>query len=374
MLFLESDGNYINTLPKNPYYEKILQFKNDWDSGKDAFDLMTSGSTGTPKKVVIPRKLMIESVKMTQKAFELEEGDTAFCCLNVDYIAGMMMLVRAFEIGMDLVIVEPSANPLAAVKKHAYLLTGRRFKTFFAFVPMQLQTIFEETPQYAEILNAAKAIIVGGAKVNDFVMNQVQELYRPVYVTYGMTETLSHIAIKKINGVGKDDFFNTLNGVNIRLSEDNCLMIQAPSTNNEWIKTNDVVEIFNESSFEIHGRIDNVINSGGVKIQLEKIETVCADVLHQMELKYPFFAFSLPDETFGERLILVLEAPDLVSFSTESENLKIDIRNELKAVLPKMEVPKEVFFTNKFLETPTLKIDKIKTINAYVLPQISNSR
>jgi len=373
MLFLESDGNYINTLPKNPYYEKILQFKNDWESGKDSFELMTSGSTGTPKKIVIPRKLMIESVRMTQQAFDLEAGDTAFCCLNIDYIAGMMMLVRAFEIGMDLVIIEPCANPLAAVKKHSYLLTGRRFRTFFAFVPMQLQTIFEETPQYAEILNASKAIIVGGAKVNEFVTNQVQQLYRPVYVTYGMTETLSHVAIKKINGI-KDDFFNTLNGVNIRLSDDHCLMIQSPTTNNEWIKTNDVVEIFNESSFELHGRIDNVINSGGVKIQLENIENISSSVLAKMDLNKPFFAFSLPDETFGERLILVIEYPEMVSFSTESENLKIDIRNELKLVLPKVEVPKEVFFTPKFLETPTLKIDKIKTINAYVQPQISNSR
>ena len=372
MVFLEKDGTYINTTSSNSYYDKVLSFKKLWDAGQETFTIQTSGSTGVPKEIILHRKQLITSVKMTAKAFNLQEGDTAFCCLNIDYIAGMMMLVRAFEMGMDLIVVEPSSNPFVGIKKHLYLLNANRGRNFFAFVPLQIQTIFEETPVLGEILNSAKAIIIGGASLNESILEKMQKIYRPIYATYGMTETITHIAIKRLNGSAKDDFFNTLDGVDIKLSENNCLMIKTKTTNNEWITTNDVVEIINGSSFVLHGRIDNVINSGGVKIQLEKIEKVGEEILRKLQYNKPFFVYSLPDETLGERLILVIE--------NETENLsqaivqgnKIDLLKAFKEILPKFEVPKEVFFIEKMIETPTGKIDKIKTINAYVLPQISN--
>ncbi len=377
MIFLERDGSCINTQPDNPYYKKVFDFKKTWESGQETFEIQTSGSTGTPKKIILQRKQMLASVKMTAKAFNLEEGDTAFCCLNIDYIAGMMMLVRAFELGMDLVVVEPKSNPFEDIEKHLYILKANRGQNFFAFVPLQIQTLLESKPIFSEILNSAKAIIIGGAAVNDAILEKVQTIYRPVYATYGMTETLTHIAIKRINGSEKDDFFNTLDGVDVKLNNESCLMIKSKTTDNEWITTNDVAEIINGSSFVLHGRIDNVINSGGVKIQLEKIEKVAENVLNKLkteEKKYNgrYFIFSLPDEKLGERLVFVLEKETNATFPSREDATKIDILQGFKEILPKFEVPKEVFFIEKMIETPTGKIDKIKTINAYVLPQISN--
>lgn len=377
MIFLERDGSCINTQPDNPYYKKVFDFKKAWESGQETFEIQTSGSTGTPKKIFLHRKQMLASVKMTAKAFNLEEGDTAFCCLNIDYIAGMMMLVRAFEIGMDLVVVEPKSNPFEDIEKHLYILKANRGQNFFAFVPLQIQSLLESKPIFSEILNSAKAIIIGGAAVNDTILEKVQTIYRPVYVTYGMTETLTHIAIRRINGSEKDDFFNTLDGVDVKLNDESCLMIKSKTTDNEWITTNDVAEIINGSSFVLHGRIDNVINSGGVKIQLEKIEQAAEIVLKKIKtdeekLNGRYFVFSLPDEKLGERLVFVLEKETNEAFPSREDATKIDILQGFKEILPKFEVPKEVFFIEKMIETPTGKIDKIKTINAYVLPQISN--
>jgi len=377
MIFLEKDGSCINTQPNNPYFKKVFEFKKAWEFGQETFEIQTSGSTGQPKKILLRRKQMLASVKMTAKAFNLKEGDTAFCCLNIDYIAGMMMLVRAFEIGMDLLIVEPKSNPFEDIEKHLYILKANRGQNFFAFVPLQIQTLLDNTPIYSDILNSAKAIIIGGAAVNEAILEKIQKIYRPVYVTYGMSETLTHIAIKRINGSEKEEFFNTLDGVDIKLTNESCLMIKSKTTDDQWITTNDVAEIINGSSFVLHGRIDNVINSGGVKIQLEKIEKVAESVLNKLktdkkELKGRYFVFSLPDENLGERLIFVLEKETIAVLSGREDITKIDILKGFKEILPKFEVPKEVFFVEKIVETPTGKIDKIKTINAYVLPQISN--
>jgi O-succinylbenzoic acid--CoA ligase len=377
MIFLEKDGSCINTQPNNPYFKKVFEFKKAWEFGQETFEIQTSGSTGQPKKILLRRKQMLASVKMTAKAFNLKEGDTAFCCLNIDYIAGMMMLVRAFEIGMDLLIVEPKSNPFEDIEKHLYILKANRGQNFFAFVPLQIQTLLDNTPIYSDILNSAKAIIIGGAAVNEAILEKIQKIYRPVYVTYGMSETLTHIAIKRINGSEKEEFFNTLDGVDIKLTNESCLMIKSKTTDDQWITTNDVAEIINGSSFVLHGRIDNVINSGGVKIQLEKIEKVAESVLNKLktdkkELKGRYFVFSLPDDNLGERLIFVLEKETIAILSGREDITKIDILKGFKEILPKFEVPKEVFFVEKIVETPTGKIDKIKTINAYVLPQISN--
>jgi len=377
MIFLEKDGSCINTQPDNPYYKKVFDFKKAWESGQESFEIQTSGSTGKPKKIILHRKQMLASVKMTAKAFNLKEGDTVFCCLNIEYIAGMMMLVRAFKIGMDLLIVEPKSNPFEDIEKHLYILKANRGQNFFAFVPLQIQTLLESTPIFSEILNSAKAIIIGGAAVNDAILEKVQKIYRPVYVTYGMSETLTHIAIKRINGSEKEDFFNTLEGVDIKLNDESCLMIKSKTTDNQWITTNDVAEIINGSSFVLHGRIDNVINSGGVKIQLEKVEKAAESVLQKLKtdeqkLKGRYFVFSLPDEKLGERMIFVLEKETNPAFPSIEDATKIDILQGFKEILPKFEVPKEVFFVDKMIETPTGKIDKFKTINAYVLPQISN--
>jgi O-succinylbenzoic acid--CoA ligase len=365
MIFLEKDGTLINTAPNNTYYNKVLKFKEAWDSGQQSFTIHTSGSTGIPKPVTFTRTQLIESVYLTAKTFNLQEGDTAFCCLSIDYIAGMMMLVRAFEIGMDLMIVEPSSSPFTGNETNLYLLNSNRGKNFFAFVPLQIQTLLEESEKFLDTLNSAKSIIIGGAGISESIHAQIQKIHAPVYATYGMTETLTHIAIKRLNGAGREDFFTVLEGIEIAQDERECLKIKSKSTGNQWIVTNDIVEIIEEGKFKLIGRFDNIINSGGVKIQLEKVEKVGEEVLAKLDFHGRFFAYGVPDNKLGQKLILVVESKKPLSNGNE-------LGLSFSQKLPKFEIPKEIFFVEKMIETPTGKIDKIKTVNAYVLPQISN--
>lgn len=365
MIFLEKDGTLINTAPNNIYYSKVLKFKEAWDSGQQTFTIHTSGSTGIPKPITFTRLQLIESAYLTAKTFHLEEGDTAFCCLSVDYIAGMMMLVRAFEIGMDLMIVEPTSSPFTGIEKHLYLLNSNRGKNFFAFVPLQIQTILEESDKFLDTLNSAKGIIIGGAGISASVHEQIQKIHAPVYATYGMTETLTHIAIKRINGPNPEDFFTILEGIEIAQDERECLKIKSKSTDNEWILTNDIVELIGENKFKLIGRLDNIINSGGVKIQLEKIERVGEEILANLQFYGRFFAYGVPDSKLGQKLVLVVESKKPLSNGNE---LGLSFSEKLS----KFEIPKEIFFVEKMIETPTGKIDKIKTVNVYVLPQIPN--
>lgn len=365
MIFLEKDGTLINTAPDNLYYTKVLKFKEAWESDQQHFTIHTSGSTGIPKPVTFTRTQLIESAQLTAGTFNLQEGDTAFCCLSVDYIAGMMMLVRAFETGMDLMIVEPGSNPFAGIEKHLYLLNANRGKNFFAFVPLQMQTILEEFERFKDTLNAAKSILIGGAGISEYLHEQIQKIHAPVYATYGMTETLSHIAIKRLNGPAKQDFFTVLEGVEIGQDERECLKIKSKATDAQWIVTNDIVEIVEEGKFRLIGRFDNIINSGGVKIQLEKIESIGEEVLTSEQFKGRFFAYGIPDDKLGQKLILVIESKEPISSGNE-------IGLSFSKKLSKFEIPKEIFFVERMIETPTGKIDKIKTVNVYVLPQIPN--
>lgn len=365
MIFLEKDGTLINTAPNNLYYNKVLKFKEAWDSGQQLFTIHTSGSTGVPKPITFTRLQLIESAYLTASTFNLEEGDTAFCCLSVDYIAGMMMLVRAFEIGMDLMIVEPTSSPFTGIEKHLYLLNANRGKNFFAFVPLQMQTLLEQPDRFLDTLNAAKSIIIGGAGISESLHEQIQKIHAPLYATYGMTETLTHIAIKRLNGAAREDFFTVLEGIEIGQDERECLKIKSKATDGEWIVTNDIVEITDERKFRLIGRFDNIINSGGVKIQLEKTEKIGEEVLADIQFKGRFFAYGIPDNKLGQKLILVVESKTPISNGHE-------IGQRFSEKLPKFEIPKEIFFVEKMIETPTAKIDKIKTVNVYVLPQISN--
>ena len=194
--------------------------------------------------------------------FGLAEGDSCLLNLSAKHIAGKMMLARAMEIGMEITFTPPSANPLEDI--------NRGFD-FYAFVPLQLQNILKLTPEKVDSLNQAKAIIVGGAKISLELAQQIEKITAPVYATYGMTETVSHIAIQRINGENKDSYFHTLPTITTELDQRACLKIKAPVTNHEWLQTNDIARL-HPNGFELLGRIDNVINTGGLKVQAEKVE------------------------------------------------------------------------------------------------------
>jgi o-succinylbenzoate---CoA ligase len=268
-------------------------------------------------------------------------------CLNVEYIAGMMMLVRGMVLGLKLTIIEPSGNPFQELENTIF--------DFYAFVPLQLENILNEEKNVA-ILNQAKAIIVGGAAVNEVLEQKIQQLNVPTFSTYGMTETVSHIAIRRLNGENKSEHFKVLESVKIGLDDRNCLNIISESSNNKLVQTNDIVEIVSKKEFRLIGRFDNIINSGGVKIQLEKVEKAIEKEIQIFNPKR-YFAYGIPDEKLGQKLVLVVET-DIFD-----EKLKEVFLSKIKLILPKYEIPKEIIFIKSFQETPTGKIDKKKCLN-----------
>lgn len=339
-------------VPQNAYEQKAIDFCKKWLSGKQAFTLHTSGSTGIPKSLDLTREQMIASAELTGKTFGLSQGDTALVCVNIDYIAGVMMLVRGMTLGLKLVIVPPAGNPFVK-----YPETLNVDYDFVALVPLQIQQIIEDGGVGLQKLNAMKAVIVGGAAVNLALQDQIKQLKVPTFATYGMTETVSHIAIKKLNGIPQNtDEFEVLSGVEIKTDQRSCLAIKAAASNHEWIFTNDVVELTEGKKFKIVGRYDNIINSGGVKIQLEEVEKQLLAIPNAESddwiLSKRFFAWGIPDDNLGQKLVIFVENKEVLP---ETKELFL---KKIQENLPKYKSPKEIYFVNEFLETPTGKIDK----------------
>ena len=327
--------------PEDAYFRQAWEFCRLYASGQATFVLHTSGSTGTPKPIALTRAQMQASARVTQRALDLRAGQQALVCLNVGYIAGTMMLVRGMELGLTMHIVAPSSQPFAALSDDVAI-------DFVAMVPLQLQTILDT--QQDERLNSLKAILVGGAPVGDTLGDAIQRLNVPVFSTYGMTETVSHVALRRLNGAEATDSYWLLEGVAAAIDERGCLRLRGAVTNHQWIQTNDVVEFLGPRKFIIVGRADNIINSGGVKIQLEKVERA---IEKTGLIASRFFAWSEPDERLGQKLILVVESEKKL----DTELLQTRLLPELLTY----ELPKKVYFVKKFVETPTGKVDKRRT-------------
>lgn len=327
--------------PEDAYFRQAWEFCRLYASGQETFVLHTSGSTGTPKPIALTRVQMQASARVTQRALDLRTGQQALVCLNVGYIAGTMMLVRGMELGLTMHIVAPSSQPFASLPHDLAI-------DFVAVVPLQLQAMLDAGQ--ASVLNTLGVIIVGGAPVSQQLLEGIQRLSVPIFSTYGMTETVSHVALRRLNGVEATDSYRLLEGVEAATDERRCLRLRGAVTNHQWIQTNDVVEFLAPRKFIIVGRADNIINSGGVKIQLEKVERA----IEKTELiASRFFAWSEPDERLGQKLILVVESEKKL----DSELLQTRLIPELLTY----ELPKKVYFVKKFIETPTGKVDKRRT-------------
>lgn len=312
------------------FENSTFTFIKEWLTSKDSFSLHTSGSTGTPKEITLTRTQLQQSAQRTIEALNLSHDDTAFICLDTKYIAGKMMVVRALEANMKIVAVEPSSDPLQSVQEPI---------TFTALVPMQLQEILKH-PDSIQKLNPMKAVIIGGAAVSSSLQKEIDNLSCPVYATYGMTETVSHIALQRLNGIDTTNYFTVLSGIKIKTDERGCLVIQMPEFS-EPIITNDLVEIISSHQFRWLGRFDNVINSGGFKISPEKIEKVLEAFLPGRA----FFVTHFPDERLGEKLALIIEG----------NSVEIDFS---RLPLHPYEIPKEVVYLPKFILTETGKINR----------------
>ena len=316
--------------------DSIYQFLSDWFNTNDFVIVQTSGSTGKPKPISLKKEFMINSAKATGVFFDLEENTTALLCLSTDYIAGKMMLVRALTLGWSIDVVAPTSK-----------VEITKYYDFSAMVPLQLRS------SLASIHKIKKLIVGGGVVANDLI-EAIQDKSTEIFATYGMTETITHIAIKKLNNFvsssEKKATYKTL--PNVQLSQDNrnCLIIDASKVSEEKVVTNDVVHLISKTEFEWLGRYDNVINSGGVKLHPEKIEEKLSKIISNR-----FFVIGVSDKILGEKLVLVIEG--------EKYNI---ILNEAKN-LTKYETPKEIYFVNEFVETETKKIQRKKTL-AKILP------
>ncbi|HNP33899.1 MAG TPA: AMP-binding protein [Flavobacterium sp.] len=307
-------------------FEKpVGDFLLDWFDGKSFIEMETSGTTGTPKTISVSKQAMVDSALATGDFFDLRPGNKALQCLPVKYVAGKMMLVRAMILGFDLEFVAPSSHPLH---------NNEIDFDFVAMVPLQAQNSIAE-------LKKVRKMIVGGAAINKALEKQLLKLKTEVYETYGMTETITHIAARKLG----EKAFTVLPNVTISYDDRNCLVIHAPRISPEVIITNDIVELVNENQFIFLGRMDNVINSGGIKLIPEQIEEKLAGNIHQR-----FFIASKPDNELGEKVVLVIEGE------------KQDFDDSLYESLGKYEKPKEILFIPKFKETDSGKIMRKETM------------
>ncbi|GAA4354810.1 AMP-binding protein [Hymenobacter saemangeumensis] len=333
--------------PVNGYEARVLDFVRQWLNGVQEFGLRTSGSTGAPQLIQLRRRQLEASARRTGDFFDLGPGDRALVCLNCEYIGGLMMLVRGLERQMHLTIVEPQADPLALVPADAAF-------DFAAFVPLQLRTLLDggQTPR----LNRMKTILVGGATVETSLQKAIQPLTVPVYHTYGMTETCSHVALRRLNGADASQSYRVLTGIAAGVDARGCLTLRGDVTDDQLIVTNDRVNLLDAHSFEWLGRADFTINSGGVKVQAEKVELVLEVALAEIGLSRRCFVAGRPDERLGEQVTAYVEGPAL------SAGQEKQLQALLQERLSKYEQPRQLVYVPGFRTTATGKLDRPATL------------
>lgn len=341
------DRLYDSTLPANHWLNEVHAFLKDWFSEDDCVVVSTSGSTGIPKKIFLPKLMMRVSARMTNRFFGMKSDSKALLCLPASYIAGKMMIVRAIEGGYKLLAIQPSSNPFLAVSEPV---------DFSAITPYQLV-------HSAETLRngLVSKIIVGGAPVTLQTESLCATLPPALYETYGMTETASHIALRRFNGTEKSDFFETLEGVAVSADDRGCLVIDAPHLTSERLITNDLSEIIDINHFRWLGRADRVINSGGVKIFPEQVEKKLGPLLD-----VPYFVTGFPDLELGQKVVLVMES------ETYPRRRIADMKQDMEALLSKYECPKEFVFLPKFVYSASDKLLRDDTLRQNI-PQVLKS-
>ncbi|QHI35835.1 2-succinylbenzoate--CoA ligase [Kordia antarctica] len=320
------------------YEQTIGNFLMDWLDDEIYVTVFTSGSTGKPKPIRLDKQAMVHSALATGDFFGIKPGDAALQCLPSNFIAGKMMLVRAMILGLSLDLVAPTSNPLK---------NNDATYDFCAMIPLQVENSLEQ-------LHQIKTLIVGGAPASSALIKRLQKVSTKIYATYGMTETITHVAAKPLNNLpkGKKSYYKTLPNIHISSDERNCLVIDAPRIHNEKISTNDVVEIISETEFDWLGRFDNVINSGGVKLHPEQLEEKLSPFINTR-----FFVSAIDDSKLGKKLILLVE--DKQQILDVSELLKI-IKQSNK--FSKFEIPKEIYAVENFIETSTGKVQRSETV------------
>lgn len=347
-----SDEILEKMISRGKNWEKDLAlFIQKWLDKNDFIEVKTSGSTGLPKLIKHSKSAMLSSAKLTCDFLGLELGMNALLCLSTNNIAGMMMVVRAFERDLNLITTSPGSHPLEEISNDIKI-------DFAAMVPAQVYNSVKNTKQQ-KVLASINNLIVGGAPISFHLSQEIKNLNGKVYSTFGMTETISHVALQKINGNDSSNQYTLLQGISIELGDKGNLVIHAPHLSPEPIFTNDAVEITSDNTFKWLGRLDHVINSGGFKIYAEVVESKIAPVIasllpttdeNENLATHRYFVGSLPDDKLGERLVLIMEC------SAITDTFKSRLFDEMKNYLPIHEIPRDIYCVPKFIETPTHKI------------------
>jgi O-succinylbenzoic acid--CoA ligase len=319
----------------NKLYEEGEEFEKSignfilmWLNNQATIAVETSGSTGDPKTIAISKQHMVNSAKATGSYFKQGEKTSALLCLSANYIAGKMMLVRAMVLGWELHIVAPAKEVLT------------EYDNDYDFVAMVPYQVYHAVPD----LKKVKKLIIGGGPVSRELAEMLRDIPTEIYATYGMTETITHIAARKINGPARTDIYDALPNVSLSTDDRGCLVISAPGINQEAIITNDIVTLLSPTQFRWLGRYDNVINSGAYKIYPERIEEKLAAYI-----ALPFIIASEKDPQLGERVILIIESNQQEPLPNYADAL---------ASLEGYERPKKIYAVTKFPFTETEKIKR----------------
>lgn len=315
--------------------DELDSFLLEWHSDSPFIRQRTSGSTGAPKVIELPKTKMISSARMTLHFFGLHPDSTFLICLNPDYIAGKMMLVRSLT-NHAKTLLTPPESPLDFPDEFQI--------DFAAMVPLQVEKCLKNSP---EKLKKIRTIIIGGAPVSTALEKEIAAAGITAYATFGMTETTSHIAVRKLGDPNTS--YEAIGQTRFSAGTDEQLIISSPELEIDYLETNDVVELINSTHFIWKGRKDFVINSGGIKLFPEEIEKK----IETAGLTKRFFISGIPDEKLGEKAILIIESES-----------PIDTTPYL-VQLTKYEKPKALLFTPHFRMTDSGKINRPATLKLF---------
>ena len=326
---------------------KVAEVCSWWFQKQDELEITTSGSTGKPKVFTFSREAIKASIKRTATALNLKKGSTALLALDPSFIGGKMMILRALEEGLNLVCVPPSSNPLKLVSQQQPI-------DFAAFVPLQVEAILNDE-ETKEKFHHITSVIIGGATLHFSLRKKLESISAQTYLTFGMTETLSHIALMRISP--ENNSYTVLPEIKIEQDSRGCLVIDVPKISSSPIQTNDLVEIIDEHHFRWLGRMDNIINSGGLKFNPEILESRAEESIRTYFKNGSFMFTSLPDERLGNRIVLLI-------FDCPRPNFEdcLKITKALEGCLDPYERPKEIRWSKSQEKNPGGKLDRKLTL------------
>ncbi len=329
---------YCNEQLKSPipqWQKDNYTFILEWLDSADTIIAQTSGSTGMPKQITLQKQSMIHSAIATGRFFNWQEGMSALLCLSPNFIAGKMMIVRAFVWQLSLITVKPDGRPLQHISENI---------DFAAMIPLQVSNSINENHN----INHVKQLLIGGSAVNSQLQEQLQNIKSSCFLGYGMTETVSHIAIRALNGKQQSATYQAMENVTFSVDKRGCLCIDAPNIVEDTLVTNDMVTLIDKHHFNWLGRFDNVVNSGGIKLFPEQIEAQIAPFIDM-----PFYLLGVADHHLGEKLVMYIEHPKNKVFNGDK------IKDKISQILTPYEIPRQIILVEKIEYTSTGKIKRL---------------